>query len=143
MLEACNEAGRELENEAFDRNFTVKSYEVFEDYDICCIDELDCCTDDWSRQILKHTKDLTKTYIFIGKEDYLVKFTDEMSHEDLFDQSDYNILYIHPDSGHGAHVFAMTEKGKVVAEVVLEETTNHDWEDIAVNTTNFSFLGPF
>ena len=48
------------------------------------------------------------------------------------------ILYIHPDSGHGAHVFAMTQAGKVVAEVVLEETTNHDWEDIAVRITTES-----
>eukprot|EP00091_Calanus_sinicus_P009409 TRINITY_DN22022_c0_g1_i2.p1 TRINITY_DN22022_c0_g1~~TRINITY_DN22022_c0_g1_i2.p1 ORF type:complete len:124 (-),score=13.60 TRINITY_DN22022_c0_g1_i2:51-422(-) len=42
------------------------------------------------------------------------------------------ILYTHPDSGHGAHVFAISESGHVKAEVVLEECTNHDWEDIAV-----------
>jgi hypothetical protein len=42
------------------------------------------------------------------------------------------ILYTHPDSGHGAHVFAISESGQVKAEVVLEECTNHDWEDIAV-----------
>ena len=46
------------------------------------------------------------------------------------------ILYTHPDSGHGAHVFATSESGQVKAEVVLEECTNHDWEDIAVTESH-------
>ena len=42
------------------------------------------------------------------------------------------ILYIHPDSGNDNHVFAISQSGQVKAEIVFEECTNHDWEDVAV-----------
>ena len=42
------------------------------------------------------------------------------------------VLYTHPDSQHTNHVWAMAYGAQVLAEVVLEGCTNHDWEDIAV-----------
>merc|ERR1712013_168042 len=46
------------------------------------------------------------------------------------------ILFTQPDSGHGAHVWAVGQGGSIKAEIVLEECTNHDWEDVAVTGTH-------
>jgi hypothetical protein len=42
------------------------------------------------------------------------------------------IIFTMPDSGHSAHVWAISQTGSIKAEIVLEECSNHDWEDIAV-----------
>ena len=46
------------------------------------------------------------------------------------------IIFTQPDSGHGAHVWAVNQGGSIKAEIVLEECTNHDWEDVAVTSTH-------
>ncbi|MEH0155175.1 hypothetical protein V6R21_13600 [Limibacter armeniacum] len=47
-------------------------------------------------------------------------------------QQSKNLLWTHNDSGDKARIFAIDTTGKLLLEVTLEETTNRDWEDIAI-----------
>jgi hypothetical protein len=42
------------------------------------------------------------------------------------------VLWTHNDSGDSARVFALTSRGKVLAELAVPNAQNVDWEDIAV-----------
>jgi len=42
------------------------------------------------------------------------------------------IIWVHNDSGDDAHFFAINYKGEIVAECIMKNATNIDWEDIAI-----------
>ena len=43
-----------------------------------------------------------------------------------------NLIYVHTDSGGEPAVYMIDSLGKEIGKIVLEKTTNRDWEDIAV-----------
>lgn len=89
----------DLKNQADIRpEFTVNYYEEFEDYDECCLKGLDCCTLLWPHKILKATKEGTRIYVFVGNSNMLTRFMRQMSTEKLFDEGEYLVIYLYPES---------------------------------------------
>jgi len=78
--------------------FTVNSYEEFEDYDKCCINELECCNILWPHKILQATMEGTRIYVFVGPSDMLIRFMRQMNTEKLFDEGNYMVIYLQPET---------------------------------------------
>ena len=85
--------GRSLEVIAGDRRLRT-SYREFHDSYNCCVLELSCCGENWAREIIQDTKHVTDAYVFVGKPDYLVEFTEEIS---LESSSIPTIIYVSDD----------------------------------------------
>ena len=47
---------------------------------------------------MQRTKDETRIYVFVGRRDYLVKFMNQMSVEQLFDEGKYMVVYLSPET---------------------------------------------
>ncbi|MDQ6471043.1 T9SS C-terminal target domain-containing protein [Flavobacterium sp. LHD-80] len=53
----------------------------------------------------------------------------------------YNLLWTHNDD-HDLHIYGLDSLGKIQKKVILDEATNHDWEEISQDSSHI-YIGDF